>query len=291
MVRGDALSFVAADLTNDAGWAEALDRCDYVLHVASPIPHGAPENEDDVIIPARDGTLRVKRAARDARVKLTVLASAFGAVGFGYGRTDHIFTEDDWTILDGPGVGVYDKSKTLAERAAWDFIAAEGSLMELSVMNPVAVLGPVLGKPLSGGNEIMRRLLAGEMPGFIDLWFPIVDVQDVAVAHVRAMTTDGAAAQRFIIASESGMIMEEIGLLLKARLGEKARRVPAASIPSDVVRLAANSNPTMRDLAPQLGITKNISDEKARRILDLKTRPAEEAVLSAAESMLRSGIV
>lgn len=282
---GDRLSFVAADLTRDAGWADAVAGCDAVLHVASPLPHGVPKNEDDVIVPARDGTLRVLRAARDAGVGRVVLTSAFGAVGFGHGRTGHEFTEDDWTVLDGPGVSAYNKSKTIAERAAWDFVAAEGGPMELVAMNPVAVFGPLLGKSVSGGNEVVRRLLSGEIPGYPDFWFPIVDVRDVAIAHVLAMTVPEAAGQRFIIGSGSGLTMKEIGLLLKENLGERAKRVPTRSIPSFVLRASAVFNRTVREIAPELGVTKNISTAKARAVLGWQPRTPEEAVIATARSM------
>ena len=222
---GDMLSFVAADLMSDAGWTEAVAGCDFVLHVASPVPHGAPKDEDDVIVPAREGALRVLRAARDGGVKRVVLTSAFHAIGFGYGRTDHVFTEDDWTILDGPGVNAYGKSKAIAERAAWDFIAAEGGAMELVAINPVAVLGPVMGSAVSGANDVLARILDGAIPGYPDFWMPIVDVRDVASAHALALTTPAAAGQRFIVASGTGLKMAQIGAILKESLGDRARRV------------------------------------------------------------------
>ncbi|MEV8371647.1 aldehyde reductase [Kribbella sp. NPDC056861] len=288
---GDALTVVAADLESDAGWAEAVAGCDHVLHVASPLPHGIPDNEDDVIRPAREGALRVLRAARDAGIKRVVLTSAFGAIGFGYGRTDHRFTEDDWSILDGPGINAYNKSKTFAERAAWDFVATEGGGMELVSINPVAVFGPLLSRSVSGGNDVVRRMLAGELPGFPDFWFPIVDVRDVAAAHVLAMTTPEAAGKRFIIGSGEGLTMKQIGLLLRDRLGAKANKVPTRSIPTFVLRVAARFNPGIAEIAPMLGITKNISTDLATGVLGLKTRSPKEAVLATAESMFDRGVV
>jgi nucleoside-diphosphate-sugar epimerase len=287
----DRLSFAAADLTSDTGWAAAVADCDFVLHVASPLPHGIPKNEDDVIIPARDGALRVLRAAGQAGVKRVVLTSAFGAIGFGYGRTDHHFTEEDWTILHGRGVSAYNKSKTIAERAAWDFIAAQGGSLELVTMNPVAVFGPLLSKSVSGGNEAVRQLLTGEIPGYPDFWFPIVDVRDVAIAHVLAMTTPAAAGQRFIIGSGSGLTMKEIGTLLKQRLGDKAKRVPSRSIPSFALRIGAMFNPTLREIVPELGIVKHINVHKAGQVLGLQPRKPEEAILGTAESLFRLGVV
>jgi nucleoside-diphosphate-sugar epimerase len=288
---GDALEFVAADLTSDTGWADAVAECDFVLHVASPLPIDIPDNEDELIIPARDGTLRVLRAARDAGVKRVVLTSAFGAIGMGYGRTDRLFTEDDWTVLDGPAVNAYYKSKAVAERAAWDFMAAEGGSMELAAINPVAVFGPVMGKAVSGSNEFIRRFLDGAMPGYPDLWLPVVDVRDVASAHLLAMTTPEAAGQRFIAASGSGFKLKEIGVILKGSLGERAKRVPSRSIPNFVIRIAAIFDKSARWIAPDLGITKNISDQKARRVLGWQPRRAEETITETAESLIKMGLV
>ena len=286
-----ALTFVVADLTSDDGWSDAVAGCEYVLHVASPVAITAPKNEDDVIVPARDGALRVLRAARDAGVKRVVLTSSFGAISYGYGRTDHVFTEDDWTRLDGPGVLVYDRSKTLAERAAWDFIAAEGGSMELVTINPVAVLGPILGAAVSGGNELVKRMLDGELPGLVDLWFPIVDVRDVAIAHALAMITPDAAGRRFILFSGEGMSMKAIAATLRSRLGDTAKKIPTRSVPSFVVRIAGVFNPDMRALAPQLGIVKRIDGSRARTVLGWTPRPAVDAVVATAESLIAAGVV
>jgi len=160
----DRLSFIAANLENDAGWPEAVDRCDYVLHVASPIPPHAPKHEDELIIPAREGALRVLRASREAGVRRVVLTSSFGTIGYGHPTQTAPFSEKDWSNLDGD-VPPYQKSKTLAERAAWDFIAREGGNLELSVINPVGVLGPVFGPDYSPSIFLVQRLMDRAMPG------------------------------------------------------------------------------------------------------------------------------
>jgi nucleoside-diphosphate-sugar epimerase len=258
LVNGGALSFVAADLTGDAGWAEAVEGCDFVLHVASPVHPGAVENEDDVIVPAREGTLRVLRAARDAGVRRVVLTSAFHAVGYGHPRTDHTFTEQDWTVLDGPGVDAYGRSKTLAERAAWDFAATGGGRTELTTILPVAVMGPVMGSEISGANHIVQRILAGRIPAYPNLYIPIVDVRDVASAHLLAMTTAGAAGQRFLVAGGPAMPMKQIGAVLRAHLGGAAKRVPTRSIPDAVVRLAAAFSAEFRSIVPDLGYASDV---------------------------------
>src|SRR3569623_1496061 len=145
----DKLSFFAADLEKDAGWAETVAGCDYVQHVASPFPIAQPKDENELIRPAVDGTLRVLRAARDAGVKRVVQTSSFAAVGYGHGHRDTPYDETDWTNVDGPAVQPYMKSKTLAERAAWDFIEREGNGMELAVVTPDGIFGPALNEALS----------------------------------------------------------------------------------------------------------------------------------------------
>lgn len=288
---GDALTVVVADLLSDDGWADAVSGCEYVLHVASPIPHGEPVNEDDVIRPTREGTLRVLRAARDAGVRRVVLMSAFHAIGFGWGRTDHVFTEADWSTLDGPGIDAYGKSKTFAERAAWEFMDAEGGAMELAVLNPVAVLGPVVSAHLSGGNALVERILGGELRAFPDIWIPIVDVRDVAVAERLAMVTPDAAGRRFIVGTGEGLKLAQIGSILREGLGERASRVGTRTVPSWVVRLAALVNPTFRAVTADLGIVKKIDASSVQRVLGWRSRPVEQTVLDAAESMLALGVV
>ncbi|BEL04617.1 aldehyde reductase [Actinoplanes sichuanensis] len=272
-----------ADLLSDDGWKAAAAGCDYVLHVASPVRPGHVANEDDLIVPAREGTLRVLRAAADAGVKRVVLTSAFHAVGFGHPHTSHVFTEDDWSVMNGPGMDAYGRSKVLAERAAWEFAAREG--LELTTMLPVAVMGPVSGGSVSGANHIVQRMLAGEMPGFPDLHIPIVDVRDVASAHVAAMTAAGAAGERFLLASGPVTPMREIGAVLRSHLGAAASKVPTRDLPNMVVRLGAVFNPQLRAFAGELGYAKQISNAKARRILGWTPRPSTEAIIAAGESL------
>lgn len=291
MLNGDALSFVVADLTSDEGWAAAARECDYVLHVASPVHIGTVKNEDDVIVPARDGALRVLRAARNAGVKRVVLTSAFHAVGFGHPHLDHTFTEDDWSVLDGPGVDAYGRSKILAERAAWEFAASEGGSTELVTILPVAVMGPLMGLEISGANHIVQRSLDGRMPGYPNVSIPIVDVRDVATAHVLAMTAPEAAGERLLLSSGPAIAMKEIGAILRDHLGDAAQRVPTRSIPNVVVRLAAVFSPELRSMAAELDYVKKVSNAKARRVLDWQPRSSEDAIVASAESMIARSIV
>jgi nucleoside-diphosphate-sugar epimerase len=286
MVHSDRLSFVAADLLRDDGWAEAVAGMDTVLHVASPVLPGSMANEDDVIVPAREGTLRVLRAAHDAGVKRVVLTSAFHAVSWGHPHDGHVFTEADWTILDGPGVDAYGKSKTLAERAAWNFIAAEGGELELTTMLPVAVMGPMMGKEVSGANHIVQRMLDGAMPVVPNLFIPVVDVRDVASAHVMAMTNPGAAGERFLLSNGPALSLKEIGEIIRAALGDAAKRVPTRELPNFVVRIVARFNAKMRPFVADLGYAKKTSNDKARRVLGWSPREPREAIVAAARSLV-----
>jgi nucleoside-diphosphate-sugar epimerase len=288
---GDRLSFFAADLTSDSGWAEAVDGCEYVLHVASPFPPTLPKHEDELIVPAREGALRVLRAAREASVKRVVLTSSFAAIGYGHKPRSTPFDETDWTDPDGPDVQPYAKSKTLAERAAWDFIAREGGGLELSVVNPVGVFGPVLGPDYSTSILLIQRLMDGAMPGCPRLSFGVVDVRDVADLHLRAMNDDAARGERFLAVSGDFMSILEIAKVLKARMGAAARRVPTRQIPDWLVRLAALPDPAVKQILPELGKSKNATGAKAQRLLGWSPRSREEAIVATAESLVRLGLL
>ncbi len=284
------LSFSAADLLADDGWASAVAGCEYVLHVASPLPVHAPKDEDELILPAREGTLRVLRAARDARVRRVVVTSSFGAVGYGHPEHTRSFDETDWTDVRGPNVQPYIKSKTLAERAAWDFVAAEGGDLELAVVNPVAVLGPPLGADLSASLMLIRGLLNGRVPAIPKVTFGVVDVRDVADLHLRAMTNPAAKGERFIAVTEF-LSLGKIAAVLRTRMGRTAAKVPRRQIPDWVVRAAALWSPAARAAVPQLGFRRSATSEKARRVLGWVPRPAEEAIVATAEGLVRLELV
>jgi nucleoside-diphosphate-sugar epimerase len=287
---GDRLSFFAADLESDAGWAEAVRGCDYVLHVASPIPPTVPKHEDELIVPAREGALRVLRAARQARVKRVVLTSSFAAIGYGHKPQTAPFDETSWTDLGGYGATPYVKSKTLAERAAWDFVAKEGGL-ELSVVNPVAIFGPVLGSDYSPSIMIIQRMMDGTIPGCPQRWFGVVDVRDVADLHVLAMTHPAARGERFLATAGDFMSMLEIAQVLRARMGAAGAKVPARQLPNWLVRLAALRDPALKQLVPELGKPKNGTNAKARGLLAWKPRSSEDAIVASAESLIRLGLL
>lgn len=288
--QGEALSFVAADLISDAGWPQALAHCDFVLHVASPFPASAPKSEDDLIVPAREGTLRVLRAARDAGVARVVLTSSFAAIGYGSAPMERPYSEENWTDLSSY-TSAYVKSKTLAERAAWNFIAHEGGALQLSVVNPVAVFGPVLGPDFATSIQLVQRLLNGTMPGVPHLSFGIVDVRDVADMHLRAMTNPAADGQRFLAVAGAFMTLQEIARLLKARMGHAGARVPTNELPNWLVRIAALGSATVRQIVPELGKVKSATNEKARRMLGWAPRSNEEAIMATAESLAALGLL
>lgn len=288
---GARLSFFAADLEKDSGWREAVSDADFVLHVASSFPSTVPRHEDELIVPAREGALRVLRAARDAGVKRVVLTSSFAAIGYGHPPQTRPFDETDWTDPSGRHVSAYAKSKTLAERAAWDFVAREGGGLELASVNPVGVFGPVLGRDYSTSILVVERLMDGAMPGVPRLAFGVVDVRDVAGLHLRAMTDPAAKGERFLAISGDFLSIREMALILKARLGEAARRVPTRQLPDVLVRLAGLFDPTVKQIVPELGQMKNATGAKARRLLGWSPRPREEALAATAESLLALGLL
>ncbi|MEV7030380.1 NAD-dependent epimerase/dehydratase family protein [Streptomyces sp. NPDC093272] len=289
--NADGVSYVEADLTADRGWDRAVTGADYVLHVASPFPGARPEHEDDVIVPARDGALRVLRAARAAGVRRTVLTSSFAAVGYGHGPTGEVFDEDDWTRTDGPGVSAYIKSKAVAERAAWDFVESEGDGLELTVVNPVGIFGPVLGPDYATSIRIVHAMLTGGMRAAPPIWTNTVDVRDAADLHLRAMTAPGAAGQRYLALAGEPVSFHHIALTLRERLGEAAAKAPTRSAPAWLLRLLATVRPALRETVPQLGVVRRASNAKARKELDWVPRSNEDAVVATAESLVRLGLL
>ncbi len=283
------IEVVAADLLDDAGWSDAVRDVTHVLHVASPFPARQPKHEDELIRPARDGTLRVLRAARDADAQRVVVTSSFAAIGYGP-HPGRRFTEEDWTDPDSPDISAYTRSKTLAERAAWDFVAREGGDLELTTVNPGGVFGPAIGTDLSSSVALLLTLLNGGAPAVPRGSFNAVDVRDVADLHVRAMRHPDAAGERFLAVSGDAFTYPEFAAFLRAELGEVARRVPKRTLPDWVVRLAAPFSAEVRYLAFELGERRSASHEKATRVLGWTPRSREEAVLAAARSLIELGL-
>ncbi|WP_424630961.1 SDR family oxidoreductase [Bradyrhizobium sp. SYSU BS000235] len=287
---GDRLSFVTADLSADRGWAEAASGCHFVMHGASPTPSGDQVREEDWIKPAVEGNLRVLRAARDAGVKRVVLTSAFGAVGVGHKPSyPRPFKETDWSDLTG-NVAPYQKSKTLSERAAWDFIAREGGGLELSAVNPTAVLGPVLGPDYSHSIRTIKTMMDGQ-PGCPKINSGFVDVRDVADLHLRAMTNAAATGERFLAISGESMWMVDVAKVLRLRLGVVASKVSTRVLPNWLMRLTALRNPALKGVLPLLDYNMNATSEKARRVLGWAPRSREDAIVATAESLIQLGLL
>ncbi len=288
---GGRLAVSAATLESDAGWREAAEGCTYVLHVASPFPAGVPKHEDELIIPAREGALRVLRASRDAGVQRVVLTSSFAAIGYGGAPRTEPFDETSWTDVNGVGVAAYAKSKTLAERAAWDWVKAEGGGMELATVNPVAVFGPVLSKDFATSILLVEKMLNGAMPGFPKLQFGAVDVRDVADLHLKAMTHPAAKGERFLATAGDFISLAAMGAILKRRMGTAARRVPTRELPNWMVKLFALKEKAAGQIVPELGKPKNATSAKARAVLGWTPRDTEEALVATGESLVELGLV
>ena len=288
---GDRLEIVEADLTRDEGWADAARGCTYALHVASPFPNQVPEHEDELIKPAMEGTVRVLKAAANAGVQRVVVTSSLAAVSGGHPvDNSRVYSEDDWSIIE--RCPPYPKSKTLAERAAWDFVASlDGEApMELCVINPGAVLGPVLNRHYSTSGEVVRKLMAKELPGTAKIGFPWVDVRDVAAAHIAAMTAPGAAGQRFCCAIEFGWI-DEVAEILAKRFGPEGWKIPTRKLPNFMVRIVAMFDPTVKTVVSDLGRVRNVSNDRIRRVLNWQPHSLEEMAVSMGETMIQQGIV
>lgn len=288
------LELVVCDLMSDAGWAEAVAGISFVQHIASPIPAGEPKNPDDLIVPAREGALRALRFAHAAGVKRVVMTSSMAAIAYGHGDGHAPFTEADWSNINSLESYAYIKSKTRAERAARDWMAANGGRvdggMEYVSINPAAVLGPVLGADFSTSLEVVKKLLDGALPGLPRLGFGVVDVRDVAALHVLAMVTPGLDGERFI-AQGKFMWMREVADVLKAGLGNQARRVPTRGLPDFLLKLLANFDATVKMVVPELGRRREASVAHALERLGWQTRDEATTILDCARSLIEKGLV
>jgi len=290
-VPQDKLGFVAADLSDDKGWSDALAGVGGVLHVASPLPPTLPKNDDELVRPARDGALRVLKAAKAAGVPRVVMTSSTAAVTYGLDRgRSEPFTEADWTDPTHPDTSPYVRSKTIAERAARAFMAKEGGALEFVTVNPGAVLGPVLGRDFSASIEIVKKLMEGAFPACPRLGFPLVDVRDIADLHVRAMTAPGLNGERFLGAGDFYW-MTDVAAVLKEGLGEAARKVPTGTLPDWLVRIIAMLDPVTGSVTFELGRARPVSSAHARDRLAWTQRPAAESILDCARSLMAERIV
>ena len=288
---GDNLEIVGADLTHDSGWDKVVAGCESVLHVASPFPLLEPKDEDELITPAVQGTLRVLRAAHDANIKRTVIVSSVAAVSSGHNGENRIFDENDWSDI-GKDIGAYAKSKTLAERAAWDFIHSAENInkMELVAINPPLILGPVPNKDLPTSAEMVSTLMLGQVPGVARIKIGIVDVRDVASALLLAMTTPEAAGQRFICPAGS-IWLKDLAETLHKKYATRGYKIHTQQFPVFAVRLLARFDKKIARIVGDLEWDFEFSDEKIKRILKWTPRSTEEAIRSMADSLIKQGLV
>jgi dihydroflavonol-4-reductase len=278
----------AADLSRNAGWAEACEGMDYVQHIASPIPTNLPKDHDELIVPAHDGALRVLEAAKTAGVKRVVMTSSMAAIAYGWGdKRPKLLTEEHWSdssnLKDNTA---YTRSKTIAERAAWSYVNGDGKGLELTTINPAAVLGPVMSGDFSASVEILTQLLSGKLPGTPRVGFGIVDVRDVAAAHVLAMTNPAAAGERFLVCDKF-MWFSEVADTLRGHVPPAyEKKLPKGELPGWMLKLMAHVNPAVKQVIPELNRERQVSNEKAKRILGWQPRTAEEAIRSGAQSLI-----
>ena len=295
--RVKSVEFHAVDLTNDDGWANACKSCTYVLHVASPFPAQPPKNEDDLIVPAREGTLRALRAAKAAgTVCRVVLTSSTASIISGHTPERYQkgpFTEEDWTDVDSPAtpVGAYQKSKAVAERAAWDWIAKEGRELEMATVHPCGIYGPLLSKNMATSVTIIQMFLNGSLPVIPQVGFGVIDVRDVADLHLRAMTDPRAKGQRFLAVPDEYIDVPGIANVLRRRLGDKAKKVPTFVAPNWMMRVVGWFDSQVSLMAPMLGKRIEERNAKAKQVLGWQPRNVEDALLATAESLEKLGLL
>jgi dihydroflavonol-4-reductase len=285
------LEIIFGDLEQDTGWDDAMIGVEYVLHVASPFPLYEPKHEDELIVPAVQGALRVLRAAHKGQIKRVVQVSSNAAISAGHNGENKTFTEDDWSIIEN-NIGAYSKSKTLAERAAWDFIngAENTNKMELVTINPPLILGPVPNKIFRTSVELIRTYMLGQVPGVGQLKMGFVDVRDVASALILAMTTPEAAGNRFLC-SGGVLWLKEIAEILHKEYAKRGYKIPTLQFPSFLVRFIALFDKKISLVTNSLNWDYELSSEKSKRILKWNPRSKEEAILSMAESLIEQGFV
>jgi nucleoside-diphosphate-sugar epimerase len=287
--RVDRLTFATADLTKDEGWAEAAAGCKYVLHVASPFPPEQPKDPDDLIVPAREGTLRVLKAGLDAGAERIVVTSSVAAVDRPAGeRSDRALTENDWTDGASEKNSPYARSKTIAEEAAWALVDERGARDKLATVNPGAILGPVLNDDHSFSLQIIERFLKGE-PAAPKVGFSMVDVRDIAALELAAMTAPEAGGKRFIGVSQFTWL-PEVAKILRDELGPDAKKVPKFTAPNFLIRAMGLFDGSIKSIIPSLGVKTEYSHAQATELLGWQPRPVSETVVDCARSMLARGL-
>ncbi len=287
----DRLMIFEAELMSDEGWAEATAGCTHVAHVASPIAASTPKDENEMIVPAREGTLRALRFAKEAGVGRFVQTSSMAAVAYGRSEKEYTVDESNWTDVTHPDVYPYVKSKTISERAARDWVAEHGDGMEFVSVNPAMVLGPVDDPDFSPSVEAIKQLLDGSIPMAPDLGFAIVDTRDVADLHVRCLEEPGLAGERFLAAGKFYKMMEIATILRRDLPAEHTRKVPRRPMPNWMVSVLSLFNEGVRSIKAELGKTRNVDASHAKQRLGWQTRNEEESIVDCAKSLIAHGVV
>jgi len=289
--RAADIELFAADLTSDAGWDAAVAGCRYVHHIASPIPPELPKDPNDLIIPARDGALRALKASKAAGVKRVILTSSVAAIAYGHTALPEVMDETTWSNPDLlKDNTAYTRSKVIAEKAAWDYVNGDGQGLELATINPSAVLGPVLSGDFSASVQLLTQLMQGGLPATPRIGFQIVDVRDVAAAHVAAMEVPEAAGERFITASDYYWF-GEIAALLREEFPDYQKKIPTRTLPSFLLSFLSIFNPVMKQVIPELDKRRFVSNDKAQRVLGVSFRPGRESIIAGAKSLIAHNLV
>ncbi|MDU5336815.1 NAD-dependent epimerase/dehydratase family protein [Enterococcus sp.] len=292
VTKFDQLSFIEADLSRDDNWDEAMEDRDYVLSVASPVFFEIPKDEAEVIRPAIEGIVRILKAAKRTKVKRVVMTSNFGAVGFTNQDWQSVTTENDWTDENAKGLSAYEKSKLLAEKAAWKFIETEGKGLEFATVNPVAIFGPSLDSHVSGSFDLLKGIASGSMKVIPNIQLNVVDVRDVVDLHIRAMITPEAAGQRFIATTDGMISMPEIAELLRKERPQLAEKISKRTMPNWILKGASHFNATAREGQFMAEMNRNVSNAKAREVLGwTPIGTKEEAVLAAVDSLIKYNLI
>jgi len=289
--RASEIELVPADLESDVGWADAADGIEVIHHLASPFPLAAPKDPDELIRPARDGALRVLRAAKSAGVDRVVLTSSGAAIAYGVrGALPERFDERDWTDTTyTPDCRPYIASKTIAERAAWDYVAGEGRGIQLTAVNPVAVLGPIRSAQVKTSVDIIARMLDGRLPLLPNAGIQVVDVRDVSAAHIAAMNDPASIGERYIVADDY-LWLREMAAVLREAFPER-KKIPSRGMPDLVVRALALVSGDVRTIASELHKRRMLSSGKVRKLLGRDLIAAPEAIRASARTLIQYGAV
>jgi dihydroflavonol-4-reductase len=284
------LTFVELDLEKDPGWDEALSGIDVLMHTASPFPIASPKDETDLIRPAVEGTLRALKAAKNAGVKRVILTSSYAAVyGVDLPAEKAAYDETLWTDVSHPiGRVAYTKSKTLAEKAAWDFIESQAPDISLTTINPVLVLGAPLDDNFGSSISVIERIMKGKDPMLPDLKFGIVDVRDVAQMHVKAINADAAKGERILASSETYSFVE-IAKLIKSFYPKSKAKTGQA--PTFLIKFLSNFDGEIKAVLPLLGMPMLVSNEKARKILGINFIPVDVTLRESADYLVKNGFI